>query len=185
MRYDFSKEFTITENGVEKQMLYGRGILTIEVIGLAKTNTGKFVVPTFRIDEKGNMQNFFFKQGKPLPLYTFKNGGKEEELSQSPMSGKTKEKKLFLWCNEKGVDKFYRLEAWEFLAKKLNMFYEKGDEVTILAQKVVSKGAETGQSEELWVIQDISKVKKDFEKKKVKKEDNNFKPTEDIGLPFN
>lgn len=187
MRYDYSRTFKVTENDTEKEYLYARGILSIEVIGLAKTNTGKLFVPTYKIDENDNMQNFFFKDGKPLPLYTFKNEGQEEILEQPEMEGKTKAKKLYLLCEDKGDTKFFRLEAWEYIAKKMNMFYEKGDEVTIFAQKTMSKGAETGQSEEIWIVNDITKIKKDFITKRGSKKNNENleKVNEELGLPFN
>lgn len=163
-RYDFFRKFTNNEGN---EILYARGILTIEVFGLSKTKSGKLVVPSYRIDEKGNMQSFFStKEGKPIPLYTYKGDGKEKVVSQSELEGKTKQKNLLLWINTNGTNVWFKLEAWEYIAKRLNMFYNKGQEVVILAHKNTSKGAESGKQEEVWVIDDICKVEKDLVYKK-------------------
>lgn len=190
-RYDFFRKFT---NNDGNEILYARGILTIEVFGLSKTKSGKLVVPSYRIDEKGNMQSFFStKEGKPFPLYTYKGDGKEKVVSQSELEGKTKQKNLLLWVNTNGTNVWFKLEAWEYIAKRLNMFYNKGQEVVILAHKNTSKGAESGKQEEVWVIDDICKIEKDLIYKKEpkgniekeideeeKEEDNNFEIEEDF-----
>ena len=162
-RYDFARIFKEGEN----EYLYARGILTCNVPGLVKTKTGKLVTPTLKVDEQGNLQNFFFKDKEPLPLYDFSGDGKEKLLVQPEMVGRTKEKKILLWVNESGKDSFFAIEAWELQAKRLNMFYKKGNEIAILAHKVVSKGATTGQREVVWCIDDIIKTQKDiiYEKK--------------------
>jgi hypothetical protein len=164
-RYDFAKK--IKGEG-DNEILYARGILTTDVPGLVKTKTGKYVTPTLRVDEEGNLQNYFYKDDEPLPLYSFAGDGKEKELVQPKMVGKTKEKKILLWVNENGKDSFFALEAWEKQAKRLNMFYKKGQEVVIFAHKTVSKGAVSGAREVFWCIDDISKVEKDFIYKKEK-----------------
>lgn len=159
-RYDY---FKIMKDANNNELLYARGILTVDVIGLAKTKTGKLVTPTYRIDESGNMQNFFYsKEGEPFPLYSFRDDGKEKVVSQPNMVGKTKQKNLLLWVNNNGTNTWFRLEAWEHIAKRLNMFYRKGQEVVLLAHKVVTKGAESGKQEEVWIINNINKVEKDF-----------------------
>lgn len=122
-----------------------------------------------RIDEQNNLQNYFVKDGKPQPLYDFSGDGKEKLLIQPDMVGKTKEKKILLWVNENGKDQFFALEAWETNAKRLNMFYKKGQEICVLAHKVISKGASSGQKEVVWCIDDITKVEKDIVYKKAEK----------------
>ena len=162
-RYDFAR---IMKEG-ENETLYARGILTCNVPGLVKTKTGKLVTPTLKVDEQGNLQNFFYKDSQPLPLYDYSGDGKEKVLVQPSMVGKTKEKKILLWVNENGKDSFFALEAWETQAKRMNMFFKKGESICVLAHKVISKGATTGQKEVVWCIDDIIKTQKDivYEKK--------------------
>lgn len=167
-RYDFARIF---KGEGDNEILYARGILTVGVPGLVKTKTGKLATPTLRIDEEGNLQNYFYKDSKPLPLYDFSGDGKEKELVQPAMVGKTKEKKILLWVQENGKDKFFALEAWESQAKRLNMFYKKGQEIAILAHKVVTKGAVNGQKEIVWCLEDICKVEKDIVYTKSSKND--------------
>lgn len=189
-RYDFARIFK-GDDGSE--FLYARGLLTVTVPGLVKTKTGKLATPTLRVDEEGNLQNYFYKDGKPLPLFDYSGDGKEKELVQPAMTGNTKEKKILLWVNENGKDSFFALEAWETQAKRLNMFYKKGQPCCILAHKVITKGAVTGQKEVVWCIEDICKVKPDIEyTKKVETKESNtdssntgFTPVvETSDLPF-
>ena len=95
------------------------------------------------------------------------------------MVGNTKEKKILLWVNEAGKDSFFALEAWETNAKKMNMFYKKGQKIAVLAHKVISKGASTGQKETFWCIDDICKVEDDIVYAKKEKKDEE-KATETI-----
>lgn len=189
-RYDFSRTFS---GDGESEFLYARGILTVTIPGLVKTKTGKLATPLLRIDEEGNMQNYFYKDGEPLPLYDFTGDGKEKILKQPAMVGKTKEKNILLWVQENGEDKFFILEAWESTAKRLHMFYKKGQEICVLAHKVVTKGtASTPRT--VWCIEDICKVEDDFaaQLKKSEKENKNksetisgFREVEDLSeLPF-
>lgn len=181
-RYDYARIFKEGEN----EYLYARGILTCNVPGLVKTKTGKLVTPTLKVDEEGNLQNFFYKDKKPLPLYDFSGDGKEKLLTQPDMVGRTKEKKILLWVNESGKDSFFAIEAWELQAKRLNMFYKKGNEIAILAHKVVSKGATSGQKEVVWCIDDIIKTQKDiiFEKKSSTPVSNDSTSSESISNGF-
>lgn len=160
MKSDMHKEIE-TENGT---YLYATGILTSDIFGLIKNNAGQFVTPTYKIDEEGRVQTYMQKDGKPLPMYSFKFDGKQKTVKQFDLVGKTKMYCLLL-KSEQGNGKkpiYYRIEARGENAIEMNMFYKKGDKITVFAKKYRSAGIETGRSEEVWILQDVSKIKDSF-----------------------
>lgn len=160
MKSDMHREIS-TENGT---YLYATGILTSEIFGLIKNNSGQFVTPTYKIDEEGNVQTYMQKDGKPLTMYSFKFDGKQKKLKQVDMIGKSKMHCLLL-KSEQGEGKkpiYYRIEARSELAIEMNMFFKKGDKISVFAKKYHSAGVETGKSEEVWILQDVTKIKDSF-----------------------
>lgn len=160
MKADFHREIE-TDKGV---YLNATGILTSNIYGLVKNNLGQFVTPVYRMDEEGNIQTYMQEDGKPLPLYSFKFDGKQKTLKQPKMKGHTK-----VYCTllkvEQGEGKkpiYYRIEAREELAIEMNMFYKKGDKISVFAKKYLSKGIETGKVEEVWILQSVNKIKDSF-----------------------
>lgn len=150
-----------TDKGV---YLYATGVLTSEIFGLIKNNKGMFVTPVYKMDEEGKIQTFIQENGKPVPLYSFKFDGKQKTLKQPNMVGKTKMHCLLLKCDA-GEDKkpvYYRIEARGELAIEMNMYYRRGDKVSIFAKKYFTAGVETGKSEEVWILQDIKKIRDSF-----------------------
>lgn len=168
MKADMHRELE-TENGT---YLYATGILTSDVFGLIRNNAGMFVIPVYKLDEEGNIQTYVQKDGKPLPLYSFKFDGKQKTVKQPEMVGKTRMHCMLLKC-EQGDDKkpiYYRIEARGELAIEMNMFYRKGDKISIFAKKYRSSGVETGRSEDVWILQSATKIKDSF----VSKDDLNY-----------
>lgn len=148
----------------EGTFLFATGVLATDVYGLIKNKNGKFVTPVYKVDESGNVQSFVQKDGKPIPMYSFKFDGKQKTIKQKRLSGKTKQYCLLLKC-EKGKDQkpvYYRIEAREDIAIEMNMYYSKGDKVSMLAKKYKSMGSETGRSDDVWVVQSIQKTKDSF-----------------------
>ena len=168
MKTDMHREIE-TDKGT---YLYATGILTSDIFGLIKNNAGQFVTPVYKVDEEGNIQTYMQKAGKPLPLYSFKFDGKQKTLKQPEMVGKTRVYCLLLKCEQGDGKKpvYYRIEAREEIAIEMNMFYRKGDRISVFAKKYRSTGIETGRSEDVWILQDVSKVKDSF----VLKEELNY-----------
>ncbi len=159
-KVDVTREMETSEG----TFLYATGVLTSDVFGLIKNKSGKFVTPVYRVDEDGSVQAFVQKDGKPIPMYSFKFDGKQKTIKQPDLDGKTKQHCLLIKC-EKGKDQkpvYYRIEAREELAIEMNMYYQKGDKVAIFAKKFRSLGTETGRSDDVWVIQSIQKTKDSF-----------------------
>ena len=160
MKPDMHREIE-TDKGT---YLYATGVLTSDVFGLIKNNSGQFVTPVYKVDEEGNVQTYMQKDGKPLPMYSFKFDGKQKKIKQPDMTGKTKYFCLLLKV-EQGDDKkpiYYRIEAREELAIEMNMFYRKDDKISVFAKKYRATGVETGRSEDVWILQDVSKIKDSF-----------------------
>ena len=142
--------------------LHATGVLSSDIFGLIKNNSGVFVTPVYRMDEEGNVQTYVKENGKPLPLYSFKFDGKQKKIKQPEMVGKSKYFCLLLKCEGDSKPVYYRIEARGETAIQMNMYYQKGDRVSVFAKKYHSKGVETGRTEDVWIIQDISKIKEAF-----------------------
>lgn len=160
MKSDMHREIE-TDKGT---YLYATGVLTSNIYGLIRNNSGIFVTPVFKMDEEGNVQTYMQKDGKPLPLYSFKFDGKQKKVKQEEMVGKTKMHCILLKCDlgEGKKPVYYRIEARGETAIEMNMFYKKGDKISVFAKKYYSAGVETGRSEEVWILQDVSKIKDSF-----------------------
>ena len=146
------------ENGVER--VVANGFLTLSVPALAKSKSGRWVLPILKTDEQGNLNNWFSKDGKPIELYSLKDG-KEEIWQQPKLDGRTREKALYLLVPKgDGRNEFYKLEAWNNFAKHIHMSLQKGDEVMIVAKKKEGKSPATSKDETVWVLEFIKKFEK-------------------------
>lgn len=166
-----SKEFysKIIEGTDGVTYLYATGILTCEVPGLVKAANGVLVTPTLRMDDDGNLQNFFFKDGNPQPLYDFCGHKEGVELVQPKMTSKdTKEKKILLMVPIDGEKRpeFYQLEAWGNIAKLMNIYYKKGQKISVLCKKNDTKGTSNGKVSDVWRVENISKVIENYKNAK-------------------
>lgn len=156
-RCDFARIYTDDKY----EVLYARGFLTCNIPGLEKIASGMLHTPTLKVDEQRNLQNFFDEDGQPLPLYDYSGDGEEKVLVQPSMVGETKEKRILIWVQKNGDDQFFALEAVDTQAKRMNMFFKKGDPICILAYKRITWNASTGKKEVVWCVTDIIKTQKD------------------------
>lgn len=64
---------------------------------------------------------------------------------------------------------FFPLEAWDYIAVRINKYFKKGQRVTVFAHKVIAKGSTNGNPEVIWCVEDITLMEDDpIEIKKTK-----------------
>lgn len=162
MKQRFDLKRTDLKSSKGDEILVATGRLSMKLVALGKSpKTGKYVSPTYKIDEKENMQNFYQRDGKPLPLYSLLDGGVEKEWEQPALEGKTKEKNLYLIVGQ-GNDKdpiFYELRLWDSVARYVHQWCDKGELVLVIARKSIEKSPSDAKVEkEVWVVENLIKV---------------------------
>lgn len=144
------------------------GRLSMDIEALSKTPKGVYAAPTYRIDNQGNINNFFQHEGKPMELYDLR-GGSEKIYEQKALVDEGKLRSLALALDNPLEDNisWISLQLWGDIAKEVHINYKKGDLVALVAVKNSNKSQATGKTFDIWNVVNIQKVEFEY----VKKED--------------
>ena len=161
------------------------GRLSMDIEALSKTPKGVLAPPTYRVDADGNINNFFQNEGKPMELYSYKDGV-EKVYEQMPLKDEGKIRSLALAIDSPTQDnvQWLSLQLWGDIAKEVHLNYKKGDLVSLVATKTTNKSQATGKDFDIWNVVNIQKIVFDYKNNKPKEEQSDPATTENDEVAY-